>query len=111
MSRMEHEQATELLNTERGEYFAKERAFDAECKKRRQELEEKMEKERAEMEAEIEEDRQSHQREVERDAKQLAYYRKKADDAILYWKAAAIKLEAIWEAQRDIRERHFIARP
>ena len=100
---MEHEQATELLNKERGEYFAKERAFDAECKKRRQELEEKMEKERAEMEAEIEEDRQSHQREVERRNRYLKEKDKQADAWILSWKAAAIKKEAKSDLERDVR--------
>ena len=55
---MEHGQSADLLDRERREYFAKNYAFDAECKKRRQELEDEMEKERAEMEAKIEEDRQ-----------------------------------------------------
>ena len=68
MSRMEHEQSADLLDRERDAYFAKERAFDAECKKRRQELKDEMEKERAEMKAEIDKDKQRHRDEVERRA-------------------------------------------
>ena len=93
MSRMEHEQATEQLNVLSLEHLAKKCVFDAECKKRRQELEGEMEKERAEMKVEIEEDRQRHRGEVESRNR----YLKEKDKAAGAWIAVAWR--DFWEVE------------
>ena len=99
---MAHEHTTILLDRERREYFAKKCAFDAECKKREQELKDEMEKERAEMKAEIEKDRQRHRDEVERREQNLKYKEKRVDEEFVKWEAAAIKAEAQSQMGLDV---------